>query len=202
MGRPVKITTASLGDYQIDWLRDLAAAEPGGAELARVCDVARGRGSVSHREVLAARRTVVDEINRRSGYAALAAAGRPAASRGAGRILREVADYLREDGPPLAEAAPRAAPTREPVLELPAHEILRRQPDPPHVARLVVERAWPNEHGTYILYSVRQGRRGRDWWISASLDGIRMSNTIHTSVADRGRAWVRAVSEGRVRVAR
>ena len=36
------------------------------------------------------------------------------------------------------------------MLVLPEHEILKRQPKVPHVARTVAKHAWPNEYGTPI----------------------------------------------------
>jgi hypothetical protein len=88
------------------------------------------------------------------------------------------------------------------MLVLPDFELLKRQPHPPHVARTVVEREWPNEHGTLITYQVKQGRNGRDWWIHASREGMRMSNTLHTAKPEKAAEWIDAVKIGAVRVKR
>jgi len=87
------------------------------------------------------------------------------------------------------------------MLVLPDFEILKRQPKVPHVARSVIERDWPNEYGTAITYEVRQGRNGRDWWIDASLGGMRASNTLHTSQQATAEAWIKAVKTGQICVA-
>jgi hypothetical protein len=86
------------------------------------------------------------------------------------------------------------------VVELPDFEILKRQPKVPHVARAVARRVVPNEHGAQIEYTVHQNRNGRKWWISASLEGMRMSNTLHTTTASKAAEWIRAVQTGHVRV--
>ena len=83
-------------------------------------------------------------------------------------------------------------------LELPEFQILKRQPKVPHVARVVAKRDVPNEYGTAVTYTVRQGRNGRDWWIDASLQGMRASDTLHTSKPETAAAWVRAVETGQV----
>ena len=87
------------------------------------------------------------------------------------------------------------------MLELPEFQLLKKQPNAPHVARAVAKRVVPNEHGARITYVVEQGRNGRDWWIHASLDGLRMSNTLHTSVAAKADQWIRAVETGQICVA-
>lgn len=85
---------------------------------------------------------------------------------------------------------------------LPSFELLKRQPDPPHVARVLVERLIANEHGAMIKYVVRCSRKGDDWWVSASLDGMRMSNTLHTRDADKAQRWIDAVNNKAIKVAK
>ncbi len=87
------------------------------------------------------------------------------------------------------------------MLELPEFQILKKQPKVPHVARTVVTRDVPNEYGTAITYTVKQGRNGRDWWIGASQTGMRASDTLHTSKPETAAAWIRAVETGQVCVA-
>ena len=87
------------------------------------------------------------------------------------------------------------------MLELPEFQILKRQPKVPHVARVVAKRDAPNEYGTAITYTVEQGRNGRDWWIDASLNGMRMSDTLHTTKQATADAWIRAVQTGQICVA-
>ncbi len=86
------------------------------------------------------------------------------------------------------------------MLSLPAFRLLQRQPRIPHVARTVAERAIPNEHGTAITFIVKQGRSRKDWWIHATLDGHRMSNTLHTRDGRKAASWIRAVRLGQVRI--
>ena len=84
------------------------------------------------------------------------------------------------------------------MLELPEFSLLKRQPHAPHVASVVATRDVPNEYGTAITYTVRQGRNGKDWWIDAALDGLRMSDTLHTAKPATGAEWIRAVETGKV----
>ena len=86
------------------------------------------------------------------------------------------------------------------MLELPEFELLKKQPNAPHVARTVAENTVPNKYGALIVYRVEQGRNGKDWWISASLQGMRMSNTLHTSKKTKADEWIRAVKSGQIRV--
>ncbi len=86
------------------------------------------------------------------------------------------------------------------MLILPEFDTRRRQPKVPHVASVVASRAVDNEHGVAITYEVRQGRSGKEWWVSASLDGLRMSNTLHTGNRSTADAWIEAVRSGDVRV--
>lgn len=88
------------------------------------------------------------------------------------------------------------------MLTLPAFHLLERQPRIPHVSRTVAQRDIPNEHGTAITFIVKQSRNGKDWWIHATLDSHRMSNTLHTGVASKAETWIRAVKAGQVCVAR
>ena len=87
------------------------------------------------------------------------------------------------------------------MLTLPTFEILVAQPKVPHTANVVARKVVPNEHGAEIVYTVRRSRKGRDWWVSASLAGHRMSNTLHTTVAAKGEEWRRAVEAGEVELA-
>jgi hypothetical protein len=86
------------------------------------------------------------------------------------------------------------------LLILPEFSLLNRQPKVPHVARIIARRDVGNDYGTLITYTVRRSRNGKDWWIDAVLEGMRMSDTLHTSVRAKADAWVRAVETGRVRV--
>jgi hypothetical protein len=86
------------------------------------------------------------------------------------------------------------------MITLPAFELLKKQPDAPHVAHVVVKNDVANEHGALITYRVEQSRNGKSWWISASREGLRMSNTLHTTVAAKAQAWIAAVKAGTIRV--
>jgi hypothetical protein len=86
------------------------------------------------------------------------------------------------------------------TIKLPAFELLAKQPKIPHVARTVAQNAVPNEHGTPIVFIVSQSRNGRSWWIRAALDGLRMSNTLHTTQVAKAQAWINAVRAGKVSV--
>lgn len=86
------------------------------------------------------------------------------------------------------------------TIKLPAFELLAKQPKIPHVARTVAQAAIPNEHGTPIVFIVSQSRNGRSWWIRAALDGLRMSNTLHTTQVAKAQAWINAVRAGKVSV--
>jgi hypothetical protein len=86
------------------------------------------------------------------------------------------------------------------LLILPEFGLLNRQPKVPHVARVVAQRDVPNEYDTPITYTVRQGRNGKDWWIAASREGMRMSDTLHTKTPSTAGGWIIAVQTGRVRV--
>lgn len=83
-----------------------------------------------------------------------------------------------------------------PVLELPGHELLKRQPDPPGTAKAVAR----FETNGGLVFTVRQGRKGKDWWVSATQDEYRSSNTLHTGNPATGAYWIEAVRSGRVRV--
>jgi len=87
---------------------------------------------------------------------------------------------------------------KKPVVALPAFELLKRQPKIPHVARTVAESVISGTRGAPIKYSVKQSRNGKSWWISASLDGHRMSNTVHTTVPKKAFQWIDAVKRGDV----
>lgn len=86
------------------------------------------------------------------------------------------------------------------MTELPAFEIRKRQPRPPHVAKVVASGDIVNEYGTRILVRVYESRKGDEWWISASLDGMRMSNTLHTKVNSKGIGWIADVNKERVTI--
>ena len=86
------------------------------------------------------------------------------------------------------------------MIVLPEFGLLNRQPKVPHVARVVMRRDVPNEYGTPIMYTVQQSRNGKDWWIGASREGMRMSDTLHTSNRAKADGWIRAVETGQVRV--
>lgn len=86
------------------------------------------------------------------------------------------------------------------LLILPEFGLLNRQPKVPHVAHIIMRRDVPNEYGTPITYTVQQSRNRKDWWIAASREGMRMSDTLHTSTRAKADAWIRAVETGQVRV--
>jgi len=86
------------------------------------------------------------------------------------------------------------------MLVLPDFEILKKQPKVPHVARVVASRNIPNEYGVPTTYTVRESRNHREWWISAGRQGMRASNTLHTSTRARADAWIRAVETGEIEV--
>ena len=73
MPRLTKMTTARLTHSHIRWLRDLAEQE-GNPDLARTCDVAMSGSSVPLRDLRAAQKRCVDEINTRTGYTGMAQA--------------------------------------------------------------------------------------------------------------------------------
>ena len=83
------------------------------------------------------------------------------------------------------------APKRACMVALPDLDLLKRQPKIPHVARVVASREVDG-----ITYTVKQGRSGRDYWISASMDGLKMSDTLHTSKPEIGAKWALAVKAG------
>jgi hypothetical protein len=86
------------------------------------------------------------------------------------------------------------------MIVLPEFGLLKRQPKVPNVARVLLRRDVTNEYGTPITYTVHESRNGKDWWISASLDGMRMSDTLHTSVRKNAEAWIRAVETGHIQI--
>lgn len=87
------------------------------------------------------------------------------------------------------------------AVTLPAFSLLDRQPRVPHVARIQARVTAPNEHGVPIMFTVWVSRRGSRWWIEASFDGLRMSNTLTTTSEARADRWAAAVLLGRVRIA-
>ena len=87
------------------------------------------------------------------------------------------------------------------MLTLPPFELLAAQPKKPHTARVVARKTVLNVHGAEIVYTVWRSRKGRDWWVAASLHVHRMSNTLHTTVAAKGEEWRRAVEAGEVDLA-
>ena len=86
------------------------------------------------------------------------------------------------------------------MIVLPEFSLLKRQPKVPHVARVLMRREVPNEYGTPITFTVQQSRNGKDWWIGASREGMRMSDTLHTSTRAKADAWIKAVETGQIRV--
>ena len=83
-----------------------------------------------------------------------------------------------------------------PVLQLPHHELMKRQPDPSRTASVVAR----IETNGNVVFTVEKSRKGNDWWVSAGQDGYRSSNTLHTSNPATGAYWIEAVRSGRVRV--
>ncbi len=69
MARVLKMTTARLGHHDIDWLRQLAEQD-GDDRVVELCRVAKSIEGPGLRvsQIRAARKSVVDEINRRSGW--------------------------------------------------------------------------------------------------------------------------------------
>ncbi len=88
------------------------------------------------------------------------------------------------------------------AIKLPPFSLLAKQPKIPHVAHTVAQNDVANEHGTPITFIVSRSRNGRSWWIRAAREGMRMSNTLHTTVEAKGQAWIAAVKAGTVSVAR
>lgn len=86
-------------------------------------------------------------------------------------------------------------------IKLPSFSLRQKQPKVPHVARTVIKRDVPNKHGTPITYRVEQSRNGKSWWISASLNEWRASNTLHTTVPAKADAWIKAIKTGAISVA-
>lgn len=93
------------------------------------------------------------------------------------------------------------------MLVVPAFDFLKSQPDPPRTARVVIRNEVLNEHGTSVIFTVEESRKGDCWWIYASYadngrSGFRASNTMRTRVGTKGREWIAAVESGRVCVGR
>lgn len=84
------------------------------------------------------------------------------------------------------------------AITLPRFELLKRQPKVPHVSRTVIERAIPNEYGTPIKFVVKRSRNGKQWWVSASLNGMRMSNTVGTAKPAVAERWIKAIEKGTI----
>lgn len=128
--------------------------------------------------------------------------------------LKRFAQYLR-DAPMTCDDAPKSAlracveagiRLREEIkaaseVVLPAFELLKRQSDPPHVSRIVMQSKIANEHGALIEFTVWRSRAGDDWWVAASLDGMRMSNTLHTRDENKAQRWIEAVNNKTIRIA-
>ena len=83
-----------------------------------------------------------------------------------------------------------------PVLQLSGHDFSKRQPDPPGTASTVARL----ETNDDVVFTVRESRKGKDWWVSASQDRFRASNTLHTADPKKAAYWIEAVRSGRVRV--
>lgn len=90
----------------------------------------------------------------------------------------------------------------EPLLTLPRFDFGKRQPDPPHVARTIAECVLPNEHGVVTTFCVKEARNRKTWWIEASRNKWRASNTLRTQVRAKADVWLEAVRTGRIRVER
>lgn len=88
------------------------------------------------------------------------------------------------------------------VVEIPGFEFNKNQPDPPHVARKVIERDWPNEHGVATTFCVKEARNHKTWWLYAVRNKFRASNTLRTTVKEKAETWIEAVKTGRIRVKR
>lgn len=85
-------------------------------------------------------------------------------------------------------------------MVLPSFELLARQPKMPNSVNVVARKTVPNQYGTPIIYQVFRNRKGTSWWVAASLGGMRMSNTLHTTVATKAAVWIDAVTTGNISV--
>lgn len=85
-------------------------------------------------------------------------------------------------------------------VELPRYSFLAKQPDPPGTAHVVARVELRNEHGASITYTLQASRKGGTWWLSASRQGMRMSNTLRTTSTEKAALWLQAVQAGRVSV--
>jgi len=85
-------------------------------------------------------------------------------------------------------------------IKLPPFHLLHKQPKIPHVARTVAKNDVANEYGTPITFIVSQSRNGKSWWIRAAREGLRMSDTLHTTQAEKAETWINAVRAGNVSV--
>lgn len=86
---------------------------------------------------------------------------------------------------------------RDGVLVLPAFSLLGNR-RVPNNARVVARNDVANEHGALITYTVYMSRRRNAWWIAASRQGLRMSNTAKTTKKDVAQTWIDAVERGAV----
>lgn len=84
------------------------------------------------------------------------------------------------------------------ALMLPSFELLKRQPRIPNVARKIASTEVPNKYGTLITYTVKQSRNRKSWWLFATLNDMRMSNTVHTTKPDLAEKWLTAIKDRRV----
>ena len=84
------------------------------------------------------------------------------------------------------------------VLALPDFSVLRRQPRIPGTAKVVASGVILTSFGTTFHVTVWQSRRGADWWVAASLNGLRMSDTVHTRQPRLAAKWVQLVRTGLV----
>lgn len=83
---------------------------------------------------------------------------------------------------------------------LPPFSLLAKQPKIPNNARNVARCSIPNEHGTPITFRVWRERSGRAWYAEASLQGMRMSNTVRTTSERIAMTWIRAVETSQISV--
>ena len=133
-------------------------------------------------------------VTRAGGYYA-GACKRPPGHDGKHRLCATASDRAARQTP--AEAACSGA-----HVVLPCYSFLAAQPDPPGTARVLVRVELRNEHGAEITYTVQGSRKGGTWWLSASRQGMRMSNTLRTTSATKAALWLAAVPAGRVSIAR
>lgn len=82
-------------------------------------------------------------------------------------------------------------------VELPRYDFSASQPKPP--TRHMIIARYTDSDGT--RYEVSTTRTGGAYWLSASKNGVRRSNTLRTTSKARGEEWRAAVMVGNVGLA-